>query len=146
MQQTSKILFKNGFAVGPCCSKMVAQTYDNHAFWTVDIRCVLSPWVDTARLPRLRALPRARSLARQWQSDTTDVGSPVSLFTKPLVNRTRPSVNLTNGDHSLHQQQLFAFTFIVLSPLLLPESSQLAQCRPLLKVGQFPLLLNMHHH
>jgi hypothetical protein len=28
----------------------------------------------------------------------------------------------------LHQQQLFAFTFIVLSPLLLLESSQLAQC------------------
>jgi hypothetical protein len=28
----------------------------------------------------------------------------------------------------LHQRQLFTFTFIVLSPLLLPESSQLAWC------------------
>jgi hypothetical protein len=37
--------------------------------------------------------------------------------------------NLTNRDHSLHQQQLFTFAFIVLSPLLVPESSQLAQCR-----------------
>jgi hypothetical protein len=52
----------------------------------------------------------------------------LSLFTKPLVNRTRPSVNLTNGDHSLHQQQVSTFTFIVLSPLLHLESSQLAQC------------------
>jgi hypothetical protein len=35
-------------------------------------------------------------------------------------------VNLINRDHSLHQQQLFTFTFIVLSPLLYLESSQLA--------------------
>jgi hypothetical protein len=50
----------------------------------------------------------ARSLARQQQSGTIDVGLPVSLFAKPLVNGTRPSVNLTNGDHSLHQQQVSA--------------------------------------
>jgi hypothetical protein len=36
----------------------------------------------------------------------------------------------------LHQQQLFAFAFIVLSPLLLLESSQLAQCTAFITVNK----------